>query len=120
MKSKLCIACIAIFTIIFLSSHAFAATVTLESYLKEKKETFKEFTEIWIDGVFNGLEAANIELSQKHKAPLFCIPPQLAVTEYQVKAIADAYIAKHKSTLPMNVGTDLVLQQGLEETFPCP
>lgn len=53
MKSKLCIACIAIFTIIFLSSHAFAATVTLESYLKEKKETFKEFTEIWIDGVFN-------------------------------------------------------------------
>jgi hypothetical protein len=44
---------------------SFPNTVTVEGYMSEKRHDFKDFNLIWLDGVYNGLEDANIDLQSK-------------------------------------------------------
>lgn len=96
-----------------------ARTVTVESYSKDK-DYFRIFDEAWLDGVYNGLEAANIALMASKQTPLFCPPPKMVMTESQVKSILDRFIVDHNDKVNMSNSIDALLLIALEETFPCP
>jgi hypothetical protein len=102
-----------------LAGSASARTVRLESYLKDK-DYVKVFDEVWLDGVFNGLEEANIFLRITKQEPLFCEPQNMVMTEDQVKSILDTFISKNKDTLAMSETLDTLLLIALKKTFPCP
>jgi len=102
-----------------IAGSASARTVTVESYSKDK-DYFKIFDEAWLDGAYNGLEAANVALMASKQAPLFCPPLKMAMTESQVKSILDRFIAAHKDKVGMSDSIDALLLIALEETFPCP
>jgi hypothetical protein len=97
---------------------SFANSVTVESYLKEKREDFKNFNMVWLDGVYEGLLTASDYMASHDKGHLFCPPEKMAMTMDQIKSILDRYLATHK--VQMSWPTDVVLLGALKEVFPCP
>lgn len=108
----------AVVLIMSVACNCFANSVTVESYMKEKREDFKGFNLIWLDGVYNGLLTASIDMASDNKGSLFCPPSKLALTTDQIKSILDRYLATHK--VQMDWPTSLVLLGALKEVFPCP
>jgi len=100
-----------------IASSAFARSVTVQQYLTENKGIPKAFNELWLTGVYDGLEDANVELKQTNKAELFCTPSNLAVTGDQIKSILNNYITKHKVKMDWDI--DFLLLEALKEVFPC-
>jgi hypothetical protein len=98
---------------------ASARTVTVENYLKHKN-AFRNFHVSWLDGVFNGLKAANSELQRSNKTMLFCPPPNLSMTAEQVSAFFDKFISNHKDQVKSSDFIGALLLDALQETYRCP
>ena len=102
----------------FLLAHdANASAVTVQSYLTEQNQDFRNFTDIWVDGVFNGFQSANADLLASGKRPLFCTPTKIAFTIDQIKSILDRYLKEHR--FQGNFTVDIVLLSALKDVFPC-
>lgn len=108
----------AVFFAMAVSSGAFAQSVTVESYINEKREDYRDFSKIWLDGVYNGLLVASIDMAQDNRGSLFCPPGKMAMTNDQVKSIIDQYLTTHK--VQMDWPISVVLLGALKEVFPCP
>lgn len=96
-----------------------SADVTLKTYKSTKDtETFKSY----IAGVGNGFGWANTFLGTKGEPPLYCQPNKLSMTAENYLQILQKFIQENKE-LTDKLGPDcfveMLLLQGLIETFPC-
>jgi len=102
----------------------FARNLTLNMYLKERQaEPQRGYDLIWLDGLYNGLLMASIEMSLNGKGDLFCPPEHMTMTTEQIADILDRYIAKNMGKMPpdppIGLVIGLVLLAAMKETFPC-
>jgi hypothetical protein len=98
----------------------FARNLTLDVYLKERQaEPQRGYDLIWLDGLYNGLLMASIEMSLDRKGELFCPPEHMTMTTEQIADILDRYIAKNLGKMPPDPSISIVLLAAMKETFPC-
>ena len=94
-----------------------AADVRLDSYRNPKNEAFRNFNQLYLDGVRSGLIAYNARIKSLGGQPAFCMPGNLAMTTEQTEDImlksADKRAAKGDTLIA------LLLLSGLQDTFPC-
>jgi hypothetical protein len=107
------------FLVLSIAGTASAKTVTVENYLKHIN-AFRNFRVSWLDGVFNGLKAANSELQRTNKTLLFCPPPNFSMTAEEVNAFLDKFITNHKDRVKSSDFIGVLLLGALKETYPCP
>jgi hypothetical protein len=110
---------ILISTVLSFAVAASAKTVTVDRYLKDKI-AFSNYHVSWLDGVFNGLRAANFELRRTGKSPLFCSPQNFSMTALQVKSLFDKFIASHTDTVKPSDSIGVLLLEAVREAYPCP
>jgi hypothetical protein len=110
---------ILIFTALSFAVASSAGTVTVDRYLKDKI-AFSNYHVSWLDGVFNGLRAANFELRRTGKSPLFCSPQNLSLTALQVKSLFDQFIVTHKDVVKPSDSIGVLLLEAAREAYPCP
>jgi hypothetical protein len=94
-----------------------AITVTLDSYRNPKSPDFKSFNGLYLDGVKEGLIVSSLDQKYVGKDPLFCIPPNLAMTVEQAEDIMLRFADKR--SLKGGTPVSIALLGGLEDTFPC-
>ena len=64
-----------------------AADVRLDSYRNPKNEAFRNFNQLYLDGVRSGLIAYNARIKSLGGQPAFCMPGNLAMTTEQTEDI---------------------------------
>jgi hypothetical protein len=98
----------------------FVKIILIFTALSKDKIAFSNYHASWLDGVFNGLRAANFELRRNGKSPLFCSPQNFSMTALQVKSLFDSFIVSHKDTVKPSDSIGFLLLEALRETYPCP
>jgi hypothetical protein len=78
-------ACVAI--ALCIASSASASTLRLKNYIAPDNEKQRILNAVYLDGLKDGLIAFNIVLGRTGAAPLFCLPPTLALTPEQADDI---------------------------------
>jgi hypothetical protein len=94
-----------------------ASDVRLDSYRNPKNETFRNFNQVYLDGVRSGLLAYNARIKSHGGQPAFCIPANLAITTEQTEDIMLKSADKRAAKGDMLIA--LLLLSGLQDTFPC-
>jgi hypothetical protein len=94
-----------------------AADVRLDSYRNPKSETFRNFNQVYLDGVRSGLLAYNARIKSLGGQPAFCMPGNLAMTTEQTEEIMLKSADKRAAAGDMLIA--LLLLSGLRDTFPC-
>jgi hypothetical protein len=102
---------------IALSSAAMSQDVRFGQYRSESREEFRTFNQLFVAGLTSGLIAYNAAVQAEGKAPLFCLPPKLALTGEQAEDIINRTADEHHFAADYLIS--LILLYGLEETFPC-
>ena len=105
------------FLVLFLAWDANAASVSLKDYNEPDNEQVREYNKAFLDGVMEGLLVSNEELKAEGKPPLFCLPPELAITPEQAKDIMLREAKKVPD--PERFHISFFLMQGIIDTFPC-
>jgi hypothetical protein len=100
-----------------LASSANAATILLKDYKSPKNEAEKAFSQLYLDGIKEGLITFNSQLTNEGRQPLFCLPGKLALTIEQAEEIMlrDAKKVPNPDQYPISI----ILLHGLKDTFPC-
>jgi hypothetical protein len=113
MKKWMVSACFLVLT----AAPVAAADVRLDSYRNPKNEAFRNFNQLYLDGVRSGLIAYNARIKSLGGQPTFCMPGNLIMTTDQTEDImlksADKRAAKGDTLI------SLLLLSGLQDTFPC-
>jgi hypothetical protein len=94
-----------------------ASEVRLDSYRNPKNETFRNFNQVYLDGVKSGLMAYNARIKSLGGQPVFCMPGSLAMTTDQTEDIMLKSADKRAAKGDMLIA--LLLLWGLQDTFPC-
>jgi hypothetical protein len=102
---------------LWVASSANAATLRLKNYIAPEDEKQRIINAVYLDGLKDGLITFNIALAHTGAAPLFCLPPKLALTPDQADDILMREAKSHQQPDDMTVG--IVLLAGLRKTFPC-
>lgn len=82
-----------------------------------KNEAFRNFNQLYLDGVKGGLMAYNAWMKSHGGQPAFCMPENLAMTTDQTEHIMLRSADKRAAKGDMLVA--LLLLWGLQDTFPC-
>lgn len=99
-----------------LISSANAATVLFKNYKAPHDEQERTFYTIYLDGVKDGIIAFNAELQSDGQAPIFCLPPKLALTVQQAEDIMTR--AAQKIDDPGRIPSQFCSARDLETRFP--
>ena len=94
-----------------------ASDVRLDSYRNPKNETFRNFNQVYLDGVRSGLIAYNARIKSLGGQPAFCMPGTLAMTTDQTEEIMLKSADKRAAKGDMLIA--LLLLSGLQDSFPC-
>lgn len=94
-----------------------ASDVRLDSYRNPKNEAFRNFNQLYLDGVRSGLIAYNSWIKRLGGQPAFCMPGNLAMTTDQTEDIMLRSADKRAAKGDMLIA--LLLLSGLQDTFPC-
>ncbi len=99
------------------ASGANAATLRLKNYIAPEDEKQRILNAVYLDGLKDGLIAFNIVSARNGAAPLFCLPPNLALTPEQ----ADDILMREAKGRPYpdDMIVSIVLLAGLRKTYPC-
>ena len=73
--------------------------------------------EMFVVGISDGLEWANVSNLRKRAPQLYCLPEKLGLTNDQIISILREYVKANPKEASLPVG--LVLRSAMEETFPC-
>jgi hypothetical protein len=84
-------------------------------YMAKNLEWFK----FYISGVGSGFGWANVQLHARGLPPLYCQPDKLGLNADNLLKILDDYIEQKKDQLKPDLPVEMLLLQGLKETFPC-
>ncbi|HBR22283.1 MAG TPA: hypothetical protein DD713_06930 [Nitrospiraceae bacterium] len=117
MKIKLII----IFVILLLSSNAIAE-VAVKDYLAWKKDDNKsDMLNMYVAGLYQGIEWSNSALRTKNKPPLYCPPAKLKLKYENYIDIIDSQIEHLRNNKTLEGGHPLgaILISGLMRVFPC-
>src|ERR1700744_1111170 len=79
-----------------IASGANAATVRLKNYMTPEDEMQRTFNAVYLDGLKDGLITLNVVLARASAAPLFCLPPKMALTSDQ----ADDILRREAKSVP--------------------
>jgi len=92
------------------------ADFTLKEY-KSMKQTdmFREY----ITGVGRGIYWANLHLQQTGESPFYCQPLKLSLSGENYLNILDRYVEQNKDKVKPGTFIELLLLEGLIDTFPC-
>ena len=93
------------------------AEILLKDYKKAKDEQTQTLLKVYLAGALSGISWVNSELIHIGKAPLFCDPPKLTITNEQAEDIMMR--ESEKISNPDDFPVPLLLMKGLEDTFPC-
>jgi len=92
------------------------AQVPLKEFDRFKGDSsFKHF----IEGVGTGLLIANVELDRRKSPLLYCQPPKLSLNADAYMTILAKRVRKLETEAPASTPLELILLEGLQETFPC-
>jgi hypothetical protein len=94
-----------------------ASDVRLDSYRNPNNEAFREFNQVYLDGVKSGLISYNSWIKGLGGQPLFCMPGNLAMTTDQAEDIMLKSANKRAAKGDMLIAP--LLLTGLQDTFPC-
>ncbi|MDR3441227.1 Rap1a/Tai family immunity protein [Telmatospirillum sp.] len=97
------------------SGSASAQTVRLDQYRHPSDPKFKEFNQLYLKGVLDGVIAYSVAHDARDR--FFCIPAKMAITVEQAEDILLRY-AETKQ-LPGTVPIAVPLLGGLKDAFPC-
>jgi hypothetical protein len=100
-----------------IASNANAATLRLKNYMTPEDEKQRILNATFLDGVKDGLIAFNVVVGRNGGAPLFCLPPTLALTPEQANDIVMREAKSHP--YPDDMIVSIVLLAGLRKAFPC-
>ncbi|MFB9269423.1 Rap1a/Tai family immunity protein [Bradyrhizobium erythrophlei] len=96
------------------STAADAQTVRWKEYLHPEKPAFKEFNQLYLAGVRDGLISYSVAAHEK----LFCLPPTLVLTNEQSDDVMIRWAEKQTASLDSRpIG--LILLAALRKEFPC-
>ena len=73
----------------------------------------------YITGVGVGTTWANTELQSRGQPPLYCLPGKLVLETQNYMRILQGSIEKHKDIIKLDTPVEMLLLEGLMETFPC-
>lgn len=104
--------------LLVISSPAIAA-MTLETYEQKYKSRDNSNFKMYISGVGSGYEYMNLYLVVNKMPPVYCVPDNLALTADNYLSILDKTIEQSREHVSPNVKIELILLQGLMQTFPC-
>jgi hypothetical protein len=99
------------------ASSANASTLRLKNYVAPADEKQRILNAMYLDGLKDGLIAFNVVIARNGGAPLFCLPPKLALTPDQADDILMREAKSHP--YPDDMIVSIVLLAGLRKTFPC-
>jgi hypothetical protein len=101
-----------------LASTIVHAEIEVKDYKEAKKTggTAWTFMETYVLGVGRGLTWANVSIKDKSNR-LFCPPGKLGLGMDNYVNILDSFIDKHK--ISNTDAIEMLLEFGMEETFPC-
>jgi len=111
-RSILSVCCLAL-----AAAPAVASDVRLDSYRNPKNESFRNFNQLYLDGVKSGLMAYNAWAKSHGGQQAFCLPANLALTVEQAEDIMLRRADKAAAKGDMLVS--ILLLAGLRETYPC-
>ena len=103
--------------VLCVASGADAATLRLKNYIAPEDEKQRILNAMYLDGLKDGLIAFNVVIARNGGAPLFCLPPTLALTPEQADDILMREAKSH--AYPDDMIVSIVLLAGLRKTFPC-
>ncbi|MEW6640989.1 MAG: Rap1a/Tai family immunity protein [Pseudomonadota bacterium] len=96
------------------STAAGAQTVRWKEYLHPEKPAYKEFTQLYLAGVRDGLIAYGVTTQEK----LFCLPAKLVLTNEQLDDIMKRWADKQTANLD-STPMAAILLAALKDAFPC-
>ena len=99
-------------------SGAQAQTVRFTNFAHPDGDKAALFNRIYLAGVRDGLQTVNGALVAQGAAPLFCLPPELVLSEEQAADIVTRTAAKAVRNID-DLPIAIILLRGLKETFPC-
>jgi hypothetical protein len=94
-----------------------ASDVRLDSYRNPGNEAFRNFNQVYLDGVRAGLLSYNAWIKSRGGQPAFCMPADLAMTTEQTEDIMLRSADKRAAKGDMLIA--ILLLSGLQDTFPC-
>lgn len=94
-----------------------AADVRLDNYRNPKNDSFRNFNQLYLDGVKSGLMAYNAWAKSRGGQQAFCMPANLALTVEQAEEIMLRRADKTAAKGDMLVS--ILLLAGLRDTYPC-
>jgi len=95
-----------------------AQTVRYKRFVNPDGDKAAVFNRIYLAGVRDGLQTVNGSLVAQGAPPLFCMPPDLVLSEEQAEDILRRTAAKAARNID-DVPIAIILLRGLKETFPC-
>jgi hypothetical protein len=128
-KSRTFLSAIAIAAAVLIQqpSTATAVYMTVDQYQKDisgddtsnpgEGEYFRTLSQMFLDGVKQGLIGYAVQQKVDGITPYFCLPGKLALTREQAEDIMLRWVKDHPSYSKAPI--DLALLEGLENTFPC-
>lgn len=111
-RSILSVCCLAL-----AAAPAVASDVRLDNYRNPKNESFRNFNQLYLDGVKSGLMAYNAWAKSHNAQQAFCLQPNLALTVEQAEDIMLRRADKTAAKGDMLVS--ILLLAGLRDTYPC-
>jgi hypothetical protein len=99
------------------ASGANAATLRLKNYLAPADEKQRILNAVYLDGLKDGLITFNVAVARTGAAPLFCLPPTMALTPEQIDDILMREVKDRQMPDDMIVGIPLLA--GFRKAFPC-
>lgn len=96
---------------------AFASDVRLDNYRNPKNESFRNFNQLYLDGVKSGLMAYNAWAKSHNGQQAFCMPANLVLTVDQAEDIMLRRADKTAAKGDMLVS--ILLLSGLRDAYPC-
>lgn len=107
-----------ILTVLLVWTRSVCAEVPAKAYdLVKDTEWFKDY----INGVGVGLGWANVHLMARKQERLYCVPENLALEASNYLDIIERKMSNKEFVKMLRLETplELILLNGLEETFPC-
>lgn len=99
------------------SAKAGAVELNWRGYQFPTQPSYREYNSLLLDGIISGLIAYNAAVQASGARPMFCLPPNLALTVEQAEDILIR--AAERTVPPDNMPVSIILLHGMQDTFPC-
>jgi hypothetical protein len=104
----------------FMPIHGWADLSVNEYFADQETPQLQGLTHLWLSGVYQGLQSANVALISAHHPPLFCQPEKVALKDDQVAEILNRYLHSRHNNVGMRSPVVSHVLSAMQAEFPCP